>query len=63
MPTDPLTQGAIEARAKAAWDAERAKLRIANPNWEMPAWSRAPSWRRHPYLLDAAAAPKFGDAS
>ncbi len=38
--------------AKALWDSDRAKL---SPKWEMPAWSRAPAWRRRPYLLRAQA--------
>jgi hypothetical protein len=38
-----------EAEAKAAWDAERAYLREVEPGWVMPAWSRAPAWRRMPY--------------
>ncbi len=40
-----------KAEAKAAWDAERAKLRETAPDWQMPAWSRAPSWRRKPYYF------------
>lgn len=39
------------ARAKAEWDAERARLSVAAPYWPMPAWSRAPAWRRRPYLM------------
>ena len=40
------------AKAKAEWDTDRAYLRKAKPQWQMPAWSRAPAWRRRPYLLD-----------
>jgi len=39
-------------RARAEWDADRAYLQAADPAWAMPAWSRAPAWRRRPYLLD-----------
>ncbi len=39
--------------AKANWDADREKLRTEAPEWEMPAWSRAPAWRRRPYVLAA----------
>ena len=41
------------ALAQANWNDDRAKLRIEAPEWEMPAWSRAPMWRRRPYLLAA----------
>ena len=36
------------AAAKARWDADRKSLA---PDWPMPAWSRAPAWRRRPYLM------------
>ena len=39
--------------ARGYWDADRAILRVEAPEWEMPAWSRAPAWRRRPYLLSA----------
>jgi hypothetical protein len=39
--------------AKADWDRDRAQLRIEAPSWEMPAWSRAPAWRRSPYVVAA----------
>jgi hypothetical protein len=40
-----------EAEAKARWDAERAILRVEEPGWVMPAWSRAPAWRKAPYFV------------
>ena len=39
--------------AKAHWDADREKLKREEPNWPMPGWSRAPAWRRRPYILAA----------
>lgn len=42
------------AEAKRLWDADRAMLLVEHPEWEMPAWSRAPPGRRPPYLLAAA---------
>lgn len=39
--------------ARENWNADRAWLRINSPAWEMPAWSRAPAWRRRPYLMAA----------
>jgi hypothetical protein len=42
--------------AKANWDADRAWLKVHEPDWPCPAWSRAPSWRKRSYLLAA----KFG---
>jgi len=39
-------------RARAEWNADRAYLRSVEPDYAMPAWSRAPAWRRLPYLLD-----------
>lgn len=35
------------------WNADRAKLRQTTPGWDMPTWSRAPAWRRRPYVLAA----------
>jgi hypothetical protein len=43
----------IEKRAKSLWDAERKLLAETAPDWPMPAWSRAPAWRRRPYVLTA----------
>lgn len=40
----------VLAKAKAHWDADRAKLKVEAPDWEMPAWSRTPAWRRWPYI-------------
>jgi hypothetical protein len=50
-------------RAKAEWDADRAYMRAAYPGWDMPAWSRAPAWRRRPYVLnpDQARADREAD--
>jgi hypothetical protein len=54
--TDPqTTKTEAKALAKQLWDAERAVLRNAHPSWQMPAWSRAPAWRKHPYLMEANA--------
>lgn len=44
------------ALAKAHWDADRAWLKEHEPNWQCPAWSKAPSWRKQSYLNAA----KFG---
>lgn len=41
------------ALAKANWDADRDRMRTEDPSWPFPAWSRAPSWRKRPYLLAA----------
>lgn len=41
------------AEAKAAWDADLALMRREHPYWPIPAWSRAPAWRRRPYLVDS----------
>jgi hypothetical protein len=40
----------IKELARAMWNADRELL---TPGWPMPAWSRAPAWRRRPYLLAA----------
>lgn len=49
----PRTQREIEALAKKNWDADRAKMRIQQPEWPMPSWSKAEAWRKRPYLLEA----------
>jgi hypothetical protein len=38
--------------ARLAWNADRARMAAVHPDWPMPAWSRAPAWRRRPYILD-----------
>jgi hypothetical protein len=38
--------------AKALWDAERKIMAEKHPDWPMPAWSRAPAWRKRPYILE-----------
>ncbi len=48
MPTDQS-----HTTAKASWDAERKVLAETHPDWPMPAWSRAPAWRKRPYILEA----------
>jgi hypothetical protein len=45
--SDPQT-----AAARLAWNADRAWMAAMYPDWPMPAWSRAPAWRRRPYILD-----------
>ena len=45
----PDPQALIRA-AKADWDADRARLAREFPEWQMPTWSRAPAWRKRPYL-------------
>jgi hypothetical protein len=47
--------------AKKIWDAERATLAVTCPHWPMPAWSKAPAWRRRPYLLQAKAKASWLD--
>ena len=39
--------------AKALWDRDRAYMRVHCPDWDMPAWSMAPAWRKRPYYLMA----------
>jgi hypothetical protein len=39
-------------RAKAEYNADRAYIRSIDPDHIIPAWSRAPAWRRWPYLRD-----------
>lgn len=46
------TEITIQA-AKSEWDADRKALADKHPDWAMPAWSRAPAWRRRPYMLSA----------
>ena len=43
----------VEAEAKRAWSRDRAYMAKCSPKWDMPCWSKAPAWRRKPYLLDA----------
>lgn len=50
----PPRAKAVVCRARRMWNEDRAQLRRDNPAWEMPAWSRAPAWRRWPYLHAAA---------
>lgn len=40
-------------RARATWNADREMMKHEHPEWSMPAWSRAPAWRKRPYLLAA----------
>lgn len=47
----------VVVAAKAAWDADRKMMAETHPAWPIPAWSRAPAWRRRPYILDALAEP------
>jgi hypothetical protein len=47
------TTAGATALAREHWNADRELVRDSNPAWEMPAWSRAPMWRRRPYLLAA----------
>lgn len=49
MPDEP----SVLALAQQHWNADRAQLRTEAPEWKMPAWSRAPAWRRRPYILAA----------
>lgn len=46
---------ALEAKARALWNADREQLRRECPAWEMPAWSRARAWRKRPYICAAIA--------
>ena len=42
--------------ARANWNADRKALSqkwIGLPQWVIPAWSRAPAWRKRPYILAA----------
>lgn len=41
-----------QTAARLAWNADRAWMASQYPNYEMPAWSKAPAWQRKPYLLD-----------
>jgi hypothetical protein len=45
-------QSKTTERAKAEWDADRAYIRSIDPDYKMPAWSRAPAWQRRPYMRD-----------
>jgi len=39
--------------ARLLWDADRERLKVTAPEWDMPAWSKAAAWRRKPYLHEA----------
>lgn len=43
----------VTVLARDNWDKDRERMAIETPNWPMPAWSRAPAWRRRPYVLAA----------
>ena len=50
----------IMRAAKAAYDAERAELKIEAPSYWVPSWSYAQSWQRRPYILKAREAAANG---
>lgn len=43
----------VTVLARDNWNKDRERMAIETPNWPMPAWSRAPAWRRRPYVLAA----------
>ena len=48
-----MVDPAVIRSARKLWNADRAALRVSDPWWPIPAWSRAPAWRRRSYLLAA----------
>lgn len=50
-----MTDQTIKSAAKAAWDADRKTMARDYPDWDMPSWTRAPTWMLRPYILDAEA--------
>lgn len=43
----------LAALAQRHWNADRAELRISDPWFVVPAWSRARAWEKRPYILAA----------
>lgn len=52
-----MTDAEVLKAAKSEWDEDRAFMRKAWPEWPIPAWNRAPAWRKRPYILAA----RFGE--